>query len=121
MKKKNSSQKKNKTKKIIVISIISFLIIAAAGFFVYDNFIKKDFRHGFNFTGNYTSGRRGNYTLSETTQNQITSFFQSSPSSSEVQDYCSQNPMYCGYYCRKINPNDNACTEVNQIFQNMRK
>ena len=121
MNKKKSKQPKNKTKKIIIISLISLAIIFALGFFVYDNFIRKDFRHGFNFPGNYTSGRRGNYTLDETTQTQITSFFQSSPSSSEVQDYCNQNPMYCGYYCRNINPEDSACTEINQIFQQRRK
>jgi hypothetical protein len=42
----------------------------------------------------------GNPQLTPETENEITSFFESSPSDVEIENYCSENPMHCGYYCQ---------------------
>jgi len=90
------------TKKVIIISAISLIvvIIGVSAYFIFGHSIRREFRGG-NFQP-----------PNETTKNEITSFFGSSPSSSEIEDYCRNNSMYCFYYCKEINPSSEICSQI---------
>ena len=91
MEKKNN-QKRNK--KIIVVSVICLILISVSIYFIF-------FNHNQNFKEfNSNDGRMGNSSITPEIENEITSFFESSPSDQEIETYCSENPMYCGYYCQ---------------------
>jgi hypothetical protein len=62
--------------------------------------------------------RGGNFQPpNEATQNEITSFFTSSPSSLQIEAYCKSNPIYCMYYCRDMNPSDENCKQIMNYTQ----
>jgi hypothetical protein len=86
-------KKINQKNKIIIVSVICVVLFASAYFIFFNH--NQDFR---NFNSN--DGRMGNSQLTPKTENEITSFFESSPSDLEIENYCSENPMYCGYYCQ---------------------
>lgn len=90
-------KKINQKNKIIIISAVCFILISTV-YFIFFRSDSRDFR-SFNSNG----GRMGNSTISPETEAEINSFFVGSPSDSEIENYCSENPMYCGYYCRDNN------------------
>ena len=94
-------------KKVIIISTISLIavILGVSAYFIFGHSIGRDFRGG-NFQP-----------LNETTKSEIASFFGSSPSSSEIKDYCRNNPMYCMDYCREINPSSEICSQIMNYTQ----
>lgn len=116
------NKKRVVNKKIIIIFVISLILIGIADYFIFKNVTRNNFREGNpNFppmNGNFNaSDRRGNFSQNQTppdeeTKNQITSFFGNSPSSSEIEDYCSKNPSYCMYYCREINSDNDFCSQL---------
>ena len=67
------------------------------------------------FTGFFTRNRnfsRQNFQLNESQIKDINSFFNSNPSSNEIQTYCTNNRGYCFYYCRQ-NPTSSSCSQLN--------
>lgn len=87
-------EKKKNNQKIIIISIVCVVLVSILIYFTFIN-SNKDFRK-FNFN----DGRMGGPQLTSEIESEITSFFESSPSDLEIENYCLENPMYCGYYCR---------------------
>jgi len=110
----NKEEVKLKKKKIIIISMVCLLVLAASGFFIFENVTKRNFR-GRNFDPGFNSSERGgNFSpINETTKTEITSFFENSPSSSDIDAYCKNNPGYCMYYCRQINSSSDYCKNLN--------
>ncbi len=103
--------KKKGIKKIIIPSIICVIVLGIAAYFIFENFMKKDFRENPDYPDD--SERRGGFpSLNETTKAKITSFFESSPSSSEIEDYCNKNRGYCFYYCVNMKGNNEFCKEL---------
>jgi hypothetical protein len=86
-------QRKKLNKKIIIASVICIVLFSSIYFIFFNH--NRDFK---NFNSN--DGRMGNFQLTPETENEITSFFESSPSDVEIENYCLENPMYCGYYCK---------------------
>jgi hypothetical protein len=91
---------KDAKKGIIIGLIIGLIIGGISGYFVH-NSINRGFIQG-----------RGNSQIDENTKNEITSFFDSTSNTSEINSYCEQNIMNCMYYCRSINPNNEICKEI---------
>ena len=85
---------------LIVGIIIGLVIGGSATYLILNNFRNHSFAKG------------GNFNLDENTKNQITSFFESSPSQTQLDDYCNQNRMYCIYYCRQVNPSSELCAGI---------
>jgi hypothetical protein len=95
-------EKKVKSSKKAVVFVVCFavLILIVSAYFILENSHKKDFR-------------RGNFQpMDSATKEKITSFFESSPSFSEIEDYCRENSMYCMNYCREINPENENCVQI---------
>ena len=86
--------KKKFNKKIIIISLACLILISISAYFIFAQ-PDKNFRQ---FNSN--DGRMGSPQLTPEIENGITSFFESSPSDQEIENYCLENPMYCGYYCQ---------------------
>jgi hypothetical protein len=108
MKKKKEG---NPKKTIVILTIcLGIVIIGTAAYFIYEHSIKRGFRGG-NFPDR-AEGERNFQPPNETIQQEITSFFESSPSASEIEDYCGTNGMYCMYYCRNMNPNSKICSQI---------
>jgi uncharacterized protein YneF (UPF0154 family) len=106
---------KKGAKKIIIISAVCLILIVIGGYFILGSVIKRNPENR-----NFNSDRRGNFTqnqtpLSEETKNEITSFFGSSPSSSEIQTYCANNRSYCFYYCRETGQNNSEIDFCKQL------
>ncbi len=57
--------------------------------------------------------KNNNFQINEETENEIISFFDSSPTDSEIENYCKENMMYCMHYCREINSAYEFCGEIN--------
>lgn len=93
--------KMDKTTKGIIIGLILGLIIGGtAGYFIH-NRINRNFMPG-----------RGDFRIDDKTKNDITSFFNSTSDTNEINSYCEQNMANCFYYCRSINPNNEICNEI---------
>ncbi|MCK9568150.1 hypothetical protein M0R72_04325 [Candidatus Pacearchaeota archaeon] len=91
MQKKNNPKRNNK---IIIVSVVCFVLISISTYFI---FFKQE-RNLEEFRSN--DGRMGDSQLTPEIENEITSFFESSPSDLEIETYCSENLMYCRYYCQ---------------------
>jgi flagellar basal body-associated protein FliL len=85
---------------IIIFSAIFLFAGGVAGFFLH-NAISEGKSIG-----------RGNFQLTQAQIDGITSFFNSNPTSDEVQSYCSQNREYCFYYCRNVDSTNLICTDI---------
>jgi len=99
-------QKKKFNKKIIIISLACLILISVSVYFIFVQ-PDKNFRE---FNSN--DSRMGNPQLTPEIESEITSFFESSPSDLEIENYCSENPMYCGYYCQ--NSDAEFCETIKQ-------
>ncbi|MFA5070927.1 MAG: hypothetical protein WC511_00985 [Candidatus Pacearchaeota archaeon] len=88
-------KKINQKNKIIIISVACLILISVSAYFIFFRHDNRDFK-----SFNSNDGRMGNFQLTPETENEITSFFESSPSDVEIENYCLENPMYCGYYCQ---------------------
>jgi hypothetical protein len=101
-------KEKTDVRKIIFVSLICIVLISVSVYFI---FIKNDKKNFGEFNpNNPNDDREGNFSITPETENEITSFFQNSPSDSEIETYCQQNPMYCQYYCMK-NTDAEFCSE----------
>jgi uncharacterized membrane protein YvbJ len=100
-------KKEISTKKVIIISATSLIVVilGVSAYFIFEHSNRRDFRGG-NFQP-----------LNETVKNEITLFFGNSPSSSEIESYCKNNPIYCMYYCREINPSSEICSQIMSYAQ----
>lgn len=106
-------KKKKSPKKLIIILSIFFITLIIAGSLIFINLTKKDFREHFFQKRENDFDRKENFsTINKTIQKEITSFFESSPSSFEIEEYCNENPMYCKYYCTEINFNNDICSQL---------
>ncbi len=102
--KPNKKMEKNISKLVVglVIGILLGLIIGGvASYFIFNG--HRSFPRGNNFQLN----------LSESQISDVTSFFNSSHSSTEITSYCEQNSIDCIYYCRNINQNEEVCQNMN--------
>jgi hypothetical protein len=97
---KKEKKVKHKKKAIIFIVCFAVLILGVSAYFIFEHSPRRDFRGG-NFQP-----------LNQTTQDKITSFFESSPSYSDIENYCKENPVYCMYYCREMNTQESVCSEI---------
>jgi hypothetical protein len=103
---------KNKViKKIIVFSVIFFLIGGVAGYFIGENSSKGNFRRG------NTNFPNSNFQINDSTKLEIEYFFNNTPDTGEINNYCQNNPRYCVEYCRNINPSNEICAELNNSFR----
>jgi hypothetical protein len=93
--------KMEKFKKGIILGLIIGLIIGGVGGYFIHNFLSRSFISG-----------RGNFQIDENTKNEITSFFDSTSDINEINSYCGQNRMYCAYYCRNINSDNEFCSII---------
>jgi hypothetical protein len=85
-------EKKKDNRKIVLIAFICIPLISILIYFV---FISP------NTNFNFRDIRMRDFQITSEIENEITSFFDSSPSDLEINNYCLENPMYCGYYCRE--------------------
>ncbi|MCX6748996.1 MAG: hypothetical protein NT076_05325 [Candidatus Pacearchaeota archaeon] len=89
----------NKLIKGLIIGIILGLIIGLiAGYFLNNK-----------FAGNFQSNR--NLQISETSKQEVASFFNSTVDVDKINQYCQTNRINCNYYCRVINPTNEFCSE----------
>ena len=95
--------------KIIIFSVIFLIVGGIAGYLIGEHSSKNynNFRGG---NGNFTNG---NFQLNDSVKSEISSFFNSTRDTGEIDTYCKNNPRYCMEYCRVINPSDNICTTLN--------
>jgi hypothetical protein len=95
-------KKEISTKKVIILSATSLIVVilGVSAYFILEHSNRREFRGG-NFQP-----------LNETVKNEITSFFGNSPPSPEIEDYCKENPLYCMYYCREINSDNDFCSQL---------
>lgn len=109
-------KKKRSTKKIIAVSAVCLVSFGIIAYFIFTNVVGKNPgphpNGGNGFPMNNSEMRGGFQPLDDTTKNQITSFFESSPSSSEVETYCNENRNYCFYYCMDMKGSNEFCTEL---------
>ncbi len=99
-------EKKNNTTTYLIVGLIIGLVFGGlAGYFISVHFHKAGLP------------QRGNFQIDDATKAQITSFFDGNPTSDQINSYCQQNRMNCAYYCRTINPGNEACkTLINSTF-----
>lgn len=109
----NKKGEKKRLKWIIISASFFVAIILVAGYFYFHLQLNSRNHRPNGFPGGNFS--QGENPFTEQTKNEITSFFESSPSSSEIEDYCNENSMYCFYYCREINSDNDFC---NQLMNN---
>jgi hypothetical protein len=92
--------KKSKTKFLIITAvIIIILIIACVEAYFY-------FKHS------NPRFQTRNFQLNQSQIQDVTNFFDSSPSAEQIQTYCQQN-RNCLYYCRNINSDNDYCKQLN--------
>jgi hypothetical protein len=100
-------KKEMHTKLIIVISLIALVVIASGitVYFVYSN----AHAHGMY----QRSFMRGNFTFNNETLTQTISIL-NTESINNINSYCQQgmNMFYCRYYCTKINPDNQICSQL---------
>lgn len=109
--------KEKNRKSIIIFSIIFLVVGLGSGYILGSNISKNKIPSGFdNMNGAENFGRLN---LSDSVKTNITNFFESSPSNSEVSSYCQENPSYCIYYCSEIDSGNDICDKfggaMNQI------
>jgi hypothetical protein len=99
---------RNALGKIILFSVIFLIVGGVGGYFIgaHSSNGNNNFRYG---NGNFSNG---NFQLNDTVIAEITSFFDNSPTTVEVNDYCQNNPRYCMEYCRTINPSSEICSTL---------
>jgi hypothetical protein len=99
--------------KIIVFSVIFLLVGGIGGYFIGEHSSKSpgNFRGG---NGNFSNS---NFQLNDSVKSEISSFFNSTRDTAEINTYCQNNPRYCMEYCRTINPSDEICTTLNLSFR----
>jgi hypothetical protein len=102
--------------KIIIFSLIFFIIGGIAGYFIGGmggNAVKGEgsFREG---GPNFPNG---NFQINDSVKSEITSFFESTSNTEEINNYCQNNLRYCMEYCRNINPSHEICNELNASFR----
>jgi hypothetical protein len=110
-------KKKKEGKKRIKWILMGISLILAVGFLVGYLYYHSSFHNrgqfpGENFPPNGFNGTK-EINLSESQINEISSFFDSNPSTSDMENYCIDNRGYCFYYCRNINPNSDVCSLIN--------
>jgi hypothetical protein len=103
--------KNSSVSKIIVFSVIFFIIGGVGGYLIGEHSSKSNFRgENFNFSND-------NFQINESVKSEITSFFDNTQDSEEIDAYCKNNPSYCMEYCRTINPSDIRCEELTANFR----
>lgn len=53
-----------------------------------------------------------NTQLTDTQKQSVTSFFESTTDTTEIDNYCKQNMIGCFYYCREINSANSFCSQM---------
>jgi hypothetical protein len=101
------SDKNKSIGKTIAFSLIFLIIGGVAGYFIGENSSKGNFKQGDMIFPN--NGPK----MNDSVKAEITSFFESTSDTEEINNYCQENPMYCMEYCRNINPSDDICEELN--------
>ncbi len=87
--------------KLIIGIIIGLIIGGTIGYFSH-NLISKS-----------TPKMNGKeFEIDNQTKSEIMSFFNSSPSDSEVESYCQENRKNCVYYCTEINEEHEICSQI---------
>jgi hypothetical protein len=110
---KNKKEKKKFKPFIIITSIIIILGIIFSVLYFTGAFNKYGKFHGNFQPGQMQKGSQmENFKLNESQINEVTSFFNSNPSSTSLDDYCKTNRGSCFYYCRDINSNDENCKQI---------
>jgi hypothetical protein len=97
-----TSDYNNMTNKVLISLIIGLIIGLVVGgiasYFIFNNQPRR---------GNFN-----NFQLTESQVNEIITFFNSNPNSTEIQSYCQQNKNYCFYYCRDMNQSNEICKNM---------
>ena len=96
---------KKSNKVYYIIGIVVVIILAVIGYLYFTGFFNRG-------PGRPGGPGQRNIQLSQTQIDDVTNFFSTSPSSSDIQTYCSQNRQNCFYYCRTINPQEPYCTQM---------
>ena len=96
---------------IILIVLAAVIVIGACiGGYLYFNSNKPASN---NYSGqspqNYQNGSGRPIQLNQSQIDDVTSFFNTNPSATDIQTYCSTNRINCAYYCRTINPSTAYC------------
>ena len=98
----NNKMKKSLVLIIVIVIIVLVVVAAVVGYLYYSGFF------------NHRQGRfpGGNFQLSQSQIDDVTSFFNSNPSQTSMMTYCQQNRMNCLYYCRNINTANTNCAQM---------
>ena len=102
---------KNQKKLLIglfAVLIFSNIIFAYLLFFNNSNPEKGNFG---GVEGNFNGGMP-NMELTDEEISDVTSFFQSTTDSEEIESYCQSNSMYCMYYCMNVDSTSEACNQL---------
>jgi len=83
-----------------IVGIVIGLVIGGAGGYFYANKSPRNF-------GNFN-----NFQINEQSKAEVISLFEGNSNNANLTSYCQQNRMNCDYYCRSINPNNEACKEI---------
>jgi hypothetical protein len=110
------NKKENKKSKSLIIGISAIIVLGIIFGVIYFTGVLNPKENNFgrnspngNFQGNPNSG---SMELNKSQISDVTSFFNNSPTSEEVQTYCEENRVSCFYYCAKINSEDELCKEM---------
>ena len=112
MKKQTTVPKRSSKKLVIALVVIIVLAGVIAGFIYFHN---ANNRGKFNHSrGQWQNSSRmgGNFQLNQTQISDISSFFNSNPSSDQISSYCLNNRGACFYYCRNVNSNLTMCSQM---------
>jgi hypothetical protein len=55
---------------------------------------------------------RGNFTLNESSMDEVSAVFENDGTQEDVTGYCADHRFECMYYCRNVNPGHEMCSEV---------
>jgi hypothetical protein len=103
--------KNSSVSKIIIFSVVFLVIGGVGGYLIGEHSSKSNFRgENFNFPND-------NFQINESVKSEITSFFESTSDTEDINNYCQNNPRYCMEYCRTINPSDTRCEELTANFR----
>jgi hypothetical protein len=103
---KESGAKKGKTFVWLIAGLAIGLVIGAGATYLIFSSSHNNFNKG-NF------GPMESFQINDSIKEEIASFFESSPAQEQIDDYCRQNMMYCTYYCRNIDSENEICATIN--------
>jgi hypothetical protein len=94
-------------KKVIVIIAVVIIAVVVSALFLVRGGPMRWF-----FMGNFP---RGNFTLNQSSIDEVSGVFENAQTQEDVTSYCANHRIECGYYCRNVNPSHEMCSLVGDL------